>query len=172
MEGTGMTFSKIYTGTLDRTGWGSGPWDDEPDKAQWVDEQTDLDCLIVRNHFGVLCGYVGVPRTHPAYGQPYEHLDVDVHGGLTYGAPCRESEDPAFGICHVPEPGREHDIWWFGFDTGHFMDLQPGMEAMFAAHGLPSPSRGDMFPTTYKTIDYVTRECQGLALQLAEQAEP
>lgn len=167
-----MTFSKSYVGTADRTGWGSGPWDDEPDKAQWVDEQTDLDCLIVRNRYGALCGYVGVPSTHPAYGKDYDDQNVDVHGGLSYAAACRENEDPAHGICHVPEPGRAHDIWWFGFDMGHFMDIQPGMEAFFVAQGIRSPtSTTGPFRATYKPIDYVVQQCQGLALQLAEQAQ-
>ena len=44
-----------------------GPWDNEPDKIQWVDETTGLDCLMVRNWWGSWCGYVGVPEGHPLY---------------------------------------------------------------------------------------------------------
>lgn len=43
-----------------RVKWGPGPWDGEPDKMQWTDPATGLDCLIVRNTLGALCGYVGV----------------------------------------------------------------------------------------------------------------
>lgn len=53
---------------VDKTGWGPGPWNDEPDKRQWQDEATGLPCLIVRGPVGALCGYVGVPPDHPAYG--------------------------------------------------------------------------------------------------------
>lgn len=38
-------------------------WDQEPDRKHWV--QQGLDCLIVRNLMGALCGYVGVPPSHP-----------------------------------------------------------------------------------------------------------
>lgn len=128
-----------------------GPWDDEPDKIQWVDPTTDLDCLMVRNMMGNWCGYVGVPSTHPAYGVGYsecllgadcteeycyEHSlssQMDVHGGLTFADKCSgESEDggPSAGICHVPLDGRPHDIWWQGFDCGHAMDFSPGMYSM------------------------------------------
>src|SRR5437868_4216905 len=35
---------------------GPGPWWDEPDKVQWIDPATDLDCLAVRGPFGAWCG--------------------------------------------------------------------------------------------------------------------
>lgn len=49
----------------------AGEWDNEPDKIQWVDSETDLDCLMVRNHFGNWCGYVGLAEGHPLYGLEY-----------------------------------------------------------------------------------------------------
>ena len=49
--------------TIDKSQWVYGilaPWLDEPDKAQWIDKTSGLDCLIVRvKHHGALCGYVG-----------------------------------------------------------------------------------------------------------------
>lgn len=65
-----------------------GPWTNEPDKAQWIDEATGLDCLIVRNRMGALCGYVGVPEGHPAHRQDYDNVDADAHGGLTFAGGC------------------------------------------------------------------------------------
>lgn len=56
---------------LDKKAWGDGPWVDEPDKVQFYDEETGFTCLIVRNHGGALCGYVGVPQTHPLYRKNY-----------------------------------------------------------------------------------------------------
>lgn len=126
---------RSYT-TMDKSAWGPGPWQGEPDKMQWVDWETDLDCLIVRNHFGALCGYVGVPPEHPWHGVDGRD-DIDVHGGLTYAASCQEGADEAEGICHVPAPGRSPDVWWFGFDCGHFHDIMPGMDAMDIDRGLP-----------------------------------
>lgn len=43
---------------VDRTGWGSGPWDNEPDRLEWKDEKTSMPCLMVRNDMGNWCGYV------------------------------------------------------------------------------------------------------------------
>lgn len=65
---------------LDKSAWGSGEWTSEPDKKQWADAATGLPCLIVRGPFGALCGYVGVPQDHPAFGLHYDGVtkeDVD-----------------------------------------------------------------------------------------------
>lgn len=134
-----------------------GPWDTEPDKVQWVDGETDLDCLAVRNHYGAWCGYVGVPQGHPAYGRDYSEVEVDVHGSLTFASACDESAAEGHGICHVPLPGRPGDVWWLGFDCGHYMDYQPGMEMV----DMPPMKRG-----TYRTLAYVQAECASLAGQL------
>lgn len=162
--------------TMDRSHWGTGPWDTEPDKVPWVDPGTGLDCLIVRNRSGALCGYVGVPPTHPWYGAAYgyghsigprvdEQCDgycghnpdhfVDVHGGLTYSGRCQSSDNPASGICHVPAPGRPENVWWFGFDCMHSGDRMPLM-----------PSWGDR----YWTVPMVRSEVQSLARQIAKFA--
>lgn len=58
---------RIYT-TMDKSTWGDGPWQHEPDKVQWTDEATGLPCLAVRNRFGAWCGYVGVDEDHPWHG--------------------------------------------------------------------------------------------------------
>ncbi|HYJ33795.1 MAG TPA: hypothetical protein VE326_11300 [Candidatus Binatia bacterium] len=143
-----------------------GPWDDEPDKAQWIDEATGLDCLIVRNHFGALCGYVGVPPSHPWHGKDYDDVDAFAHGGLTFAGACQEGAEDGPGICHVPEPGRPADVWWLGFDCGHYMDLSPGM-----LDSLPSDLREQIEAhQTYRTFDYVRGEVAGLAVQAAAAA--
>jgi hypothetical protein len=58
--------------TTDKTEWGAGPWQDEPDKRQWTDAVTGLPCLIVRGPIGALCGYVGVSSDHPLHGREYD----------------------------------------------------------------------------------------------------
>jgi hypothetical protein len=166
--------------TIDKSGWHRGEWDDEPDKAQWVDPDTGLDCLIVRQRSGGhLCGYVGVPPSHPYYGVDYSECslptpctpedrwchdhspiyNVDVHGDLTYAAACQLSDDPATGICHIPEPGRPDDVWWLGFDCGHAWDASPAY--------IGDPLR-DSIDSTYKWFGYVQGEVTRLAAQLAE----
>lgn len=150
--------------TVDKSSWGPGPWQDEPDKMQWVDPETDLDCLIVRSPgvTGALCGYVGVPPGHPAHGAHYDSVDVDVHGGLTYAALCQESLPEDRGVCHVPAPGRPADVYWLGFDCAHAWDLAPAMASREFALDL-SPVPGEV----YRDIAYVTGEVTRLARQLA-----
>src|SRR5689334_8643487 len=100
---------RLRFGTPFETVMPPGPWTSEPDKVQWLDDATDLDCLIVRGPMGALCGYVGVPPEHLWHGKGYsqclkagctdewcyEHSPearVRVHGGLTFADSCREFE--------------------------------------------------------------------------------
>jgi hypothetical protein len=126
-------------------------WLTEPDKVVWVDEATDLDCMIVRGPVGSWCGYVAVPFGHPHYGRDYDEVDADVHGGLTYANECGGH------VCHIPREGHTDDVWWLGFDCAHGGDLCPSFES------LSSLRRG-----TYKDMGYVKREVEMLAHQLAE----
>lgn len=161
--------------TVDKSEWGHGPWQDEPDKAQWQDEATGLPCLIVRNHGGALCGYVGVPDTHPWHGKGYsncvtgcgadwcEHSpdsQTNVHGGLTFASACAKKGDESENICHIPDPGEPDNVWWFGFDCAHCNDLAPGYESRNRDRGWP------MLDGKYRDIDYVKAEIRGLAQQL------
>lgn len=135
-----------------------GPWSHEPNRLQWVDPATNLDCLIVRNDLGALCGYVGVPKGHRFYeveenDVPYE--DIHVHGGLTYSNHCQGH------ICHEPEPGRPDDVWWLGFDCAHHNDLVPGMDRAWAI------GRGHI----YRDLNYVKEQCANLAQQLTQLNE-
>lgn len=139
---------------IDRTGWPEGPWIGEPDRVQWR-TCAGLPGLIVRNRLGGLCGYAAVAPGHPAYGQPYDDVDVAVHGGLTYAGACQE-DGP---ICHVPDVGEPDDVWWLGFDCGHVGDVLP---RMLALNG-PDPILGE----TYKDLPYVTGEVEELARQLS-----
>lgn len=143
-----------------------GPWSDEPDKAQWIDHTTDLDCLAVRNRRGAWCGYVGVPPRHPLHGVDYQAAEerdrwFDVHGGLTYSDFCQEGAEDGPGICHVPAPGRPAKVWWFGFDCAHYMDATPHD----AADSLLGHAE---MRKVYRTLDYVRGEVANLARQLAE----
>lgn len=89
----------------DKTEWERGPWDHEPDKRQWVDAESNLDCLMVRNHGGAWCGYVGVPPKHPMYQQDYEKPNVEVHGGLTFADFCHEPSREEYDrrLANIPQ---------------------------------------------------------------------
>jgi hypothetical protein len=138
---------------VDKSTWPRGEWDKEPDKLHWIDEETNLDCLIVRGPSGGLCGYVGVDSTHPAFGKDYSDVDVSVHGGLTYAALCQEDGK----ICHVPQEGRSGEIYWLGFDCGHLGDLTPQFSASSWNDG-----------GIYRSLAYVVNQVTGLARQLKE----
>lgn len=157
---------RIEYRTIDKSQWGEGPWQNEPDKIQWQDEETGYPCLIHRSHMGFLCGYVGLQSTHPLYGQHYDKAqDCEVHGGLTYGAGCMHTDDESHGICHKPEAGEPDNVWWLGFDCGHIFDFNPYMEIHYKELGI---DRKPFFDERmeYRDIAYVTSECQKLAKQL------
>ena len=134
---------------VDRTAWPKGPWDNEPDREDFI--SNGFSCLLLRNNVGSWCGYVGVPENHPAFGKDYDDIKVDVHGGLTYASKCRGP------IYHNPAPGMPENIWWLGFDTAHYMDLSPGMLKYSVLQ------RGDI----YRDQQYTKNETDCLAAQLA-----
>lgn len=166
--------------TVDKDGWGEGPWQQEPDKVQWPDEVTGLPCLAVRNEvLGHWCGYVGVARDHPLYRAKRTARRVEklsVHGGVTFAAACDTSGDESRWVCHVPDPGEPDHVWWFGFHCGEIYDLSPGHVATMAEVAslspIPVPRRireamASLYASgTYKTLDYVREECADLAEQL------
>lgn len=134
--------------------WGQGPWLDEPNRVQWQ-HSSGLHCIAHRNRFGAWCGYVGVPPSHPMHGKDYDSVDADVHGGLTYSAPCDGGH-----ICHVAPEGEPDEVWWFGFDCAHSGDSCPS----YLSYGFPSFANG-----TYRTLGYVQNETNQLAEQLANK---
>lgn len=144
---------------IDRSAWGPGPWDGEPDRVQWTDAATSLPCLARRTPCGFWCGYVAVPPGHPLHGADYDVPTADVHGGITFADRC-EDDPSGFGICHVPAPGEPDDVWWFGFDCAHGYDFQPGLPRNIQILGRDARS--------YRTLGYVRAECAKLARQLAE----
>ena len=148
-----------YTKTMDRSKWGKGPWNDEPqDKIQWLDEASNLPCIAKRGPLGAWCGYVGVPAGHSFYRMDYNDVDIDQpHGGLTYADFCMADVDEEHAICHVVEPGEPDDVWWLGFDCAHANDVIPGLD-----HHLQLYDIGRV----YRTLDYVREECRQFAARL------
>jgi hypothetical protein len=151
---------------IDRSSWSAGPWDDEPvDRVDWVDPVTRYPCFVKRGPYGAWCGYVGVPPGHPHYGDGTD-VDVDVHGCLTYAAPCEPDDGRPHveRICHVPAPDEPDDVWWLGFDCGHGCDLIPGMP------WLTVPRETDaIWNPVYRTVDYAKDQATRLARQLTRR---
>jgi hypothetical protein len=138
-----------------RPRWGNGPWETEPDRVEFM--HAGLNCLLSRNpHVGNWCGYVGVPKGHPAYGKHYDDIDVEVHGGLTFSHHCSGS------ICHVTES--EDDLHWLGFDCAHAWDFIPAMGKIFQ-------KEIEGMGTSYKNVYFVRRETEKLAEQLSQYVE-
>lgn len=125
---------------VDKSKWPRGEWNDEPDFEDWTDKSTGLACAIRRGiHGGHLCGYVGVPAGHRAFGESGWESSVirnlDVHCGVTFAQTLDDG------------------LHWIGFDCAHLGDATP-------AWGWTS----DGF---YKSIEFVRRQCADLAQQLA-----
>lgn len=131
----------------DKTEWGDGPWQQEPDKQQWT-SASGLPCLLARGPGGGLCGYVGVPKGHPWFEKDYGAVkpDPDVHGGLTYANHCQGM------ICLEVEEGEDQNIWWLGFDCAHAGDLSPAFQKI-GTHD------------EYRDVAYVRHETENLAKQ-------
>ena len=126
------------------------PWEDEPDRAEWVHEN-GMKCRIVRNPItGTLCGYVGVPKENMHFEDDYDEeimCEVDVHGGLTYS----DRGDDGY--------------WYFGFDTAHADDFPPKI----VEHLIQGGRKDFRFYQScdYRTWEYVCMEIEHLAEWLA-----
>jgi hypothetical protein len=156
---------KVLEEAIDKSDWGDGPWQTEPDRAQF--QHAGYACLILRHpRQGCFCGYVGVDRSHPAYGKRPDQVNAGAHGyALNYAGECSGR------ICHEPEPGMPADVWWLGFDLGHAWDLSPGHVAFERSRGLRGEN-DDAFPLeTYRTFDYAKCVAEDLADQLRALAK-
>jgi len=110
--------------------------------------ESGFECAITHNGTGYRCGYIKVEPGHPWFGQHYDAVDADVHGGLTFS----EADVP----CDAE--GEDQD-WWLGFDCAHSMDaadpsLCTPMDFIFASrYG------------TVRSTEYVREELVSLVVQ-------
>lgn len=119
------------------------PWTQEPDYAEFT--LNGFTCVIRRPYLrSHLCGYVGLPKGHRAFGQDYDEIEVDVHGGLTYASHDMVEYD---GPC----------LWWIGFDCNHSGDFSP-------YYSKTIEDRTEI----YRTFGYLFVQLQSLTLQLQE----
>jgi hypothetical protein len=143
--------------------FGDGEWIEEPDYNEF--NHKGIDCKIVRNDVGALCGYILIPSNHSWHSKDYADIHCDVHGGLTFSKLFDDGE------------------FWIGFDCAHSTDIAPACEKMTkiwrekmkerfpvlhaSEHTFPF---GHMFNPSYKNINFVTEECKKLADQAIEAA--
>lgn len=156
-----MTEREALNYKVDRAGWPSGPWDSEPDRIDFG--HAGLPCLMLRNSGGYWCGYVAVEEGHPLFKADYEDADLDVHGGITFSGECRPP------ICHVPQPGKPDNVFWFGFDCAHLGDDHPREMAIYSK--MPGYVHLDSGFHTYCDMSYVRKQVESLAEQLARWSD-
>ncbi len=134
-------------GLIDKSEWGDGPWQDEPDLLQWCSgTPPHYECQIARTDWaGTWAGYVAVPTGHPAHGKARTQLDVEVHRGLTF------AEEGVNGV------------WVLGFDCGHGFDYKPALALRVGRHtAFPAFMR-----EVYRDVAFVRAQVEHLARQLA-----
>lgn len=140
---------------MDKGDWGDGPWQDEPDFEEWIDNATGLRCVAARHPAGGhWCGYVGLPNSHDHFGKGYDDIPANVHGDLTWTEgylPTGDEDDPA-------------NLWWIGFDCAHMNDYQPSTAALLK--GYTTGGETLFGHTTYRTLPYVMSELTELCRQL------
>mgnify|MGYP003294415751 CR=1 FL=1 len=125
-------------------------------------EYKGFPCVVLFQWLGHRCGYIGIPKNHKFYNVDYMELDISCHGGLTY------SESYLYG----QEDG---DIWWIGFDCGHYVDKQDyesvkkyysdNEEVMKNIAWVQENSLSQSFGQV-RNLDYVINECKSIVDQL------
>jgi len=113
---TSVTAMQVYHNPERKPGKNGerGPWDEEADKIGWIDEETGIRCIILRQKNGSLSGYAAVDPDNPLFGYTHDALPADlassVHGGVTYGKDCEENNhsqvrvnprQERYTVCHV-----------------------------------------------------------------------
>lgn len=152
--------------------WDDGEWVNEPDEVNF--QYLGFECLVKRIAFqelyikdfpmfgGYLNGYVLIPSNHTYYKKEYKDMDINCHGGLTFG--------------------EYRDIHFIGFDTAHSCDYVPSMEYIKKTLACSDKYRKNMddlkeefnihnsqiFKNTYRNIDFCIEQCKSICKQLKE----
>lgn len=134
---------------VDRSEWNRGPWDDEPDEVLWIDDNTGLPCMMMRNHAGAWCGYVGTER---AMDSTY----MSVHGGINW---CRKMGAPTLALQLAMGVTNFETTWWHGFDCNHIWDE------------VPAEGHAKDRTAVYRDMQFVVSQCAKLARQIKAKLE-
>jgi hypothetical protein len=144
----------------------------------------DFPCSIWKTDMGTLCGYLGVPPSHPWYRQDQGFSTIlgriDVHGGITLACHEKASRVPSQEyrgamkklpsgeweklppLEWVDNPNKDGASW--PHDTGQDV-WWIGFDCAHLHDLVPAhPSPGDI----YRDEHYVRNELEGLARQAAD----
>lgn len=171
---------------IDKTTWGPGPWQSEPDRVEFV--LGGLQCLALRmRSSGNWCGYVAVPESHPWHGRGYSEVvphhpgamdreDADVSPIAILAAAGMGTTDEENGRAQIDllidvhggltfsgERDGFPGLHFFGFDCGHAGDLSPAIHGRY-------PDRLRVSSDVYRELPYVLRQIERLADQLLSYA--
>jgi len=83
----------------------------------WLLPKTLTDIPGFKMEFGWGNGYALIPRGHKYYGNHYDTIPVNAHGGLTFGRFLNGKALKFYGLSK-----RHLGKWMVGFDTCHYMD--------------------------------------------------
>lgn len=120
-------------------------------------EHAGYKCVVTFLNSGHRCGYVGIPYTHPLYGEDYgNYLDIkksdigdrEVSGIFPLFRMCLDDDErikiEVYFQCHggitYSDGGKcseypiKSDLWWFGFDCAHAGD---GKDLQYAFEKFP-----------------------------------
>lgn len=166
-----------------------------------VFEHAGYTCVVTFGSMAYRCGYVGIPSNHPLFGKGYDdYLEIkksDIEGRKVSGifpliGACLDDDErvriEAYFQCHggIAYAGGgkqskypiESDLWWFGFDCGHYCDkcdLQLAYEKFpndRACIGLRIALESQFeIGEEIRTEEYVADECKKLSEQLKEFEE-
>lgn len=165
-------------------------------------EHAGYKCVVIFGALGHRCGYVGVPKKHLLYGKSYsDYLEIkkddlkdrEISGAFPFLYACLDEDErvriEAYFQCHggiTFSNGGEgsnypikSDLWWFGFDCGHYDD---GMDLELAYERFPNyrenlaikiefEKENHIYTGKICTEEYVSEECKKLAEQLKEFEE-
>lgn len=114
---------------------------------------------VAVNDLGYRCGYVGVPKGDPLYGMQYDDEifdSVDAHGGLNF------SDTRKFVT--------SDDLWFFGFDCGHYGDAidKTTEEGKKHLNREPPSCYNFLLEGHVWTLDEVIAESESMADQLVK----
>lgn len=161
-------------------------------------EHAGYKCVVIFGNMAHRCGYIGIPSNHPLFGKGYDDYleikksdieDREISGIFPLVGACLDDDErikiEAYFQCHggitFADGGEqskypiESDLWWFGFDCGHYND-KPDLQ--LAYEKFPNDRKSlkyrieleSQFDTggEIRTEEYVADECKKLAEQLKE----
>lgn len=114
---------------------------------------------VAVNDLGYRCGCVGVPKGDPLYGMQYDDEifdNISVHGGLSFSG--------------IRKFITSDDLWFFGFDCGHYGDAVDKMTEEGKAHlnHEPPSCYGYFLEGHVWTLDEVIAESESMADHLVK----